>query len=170
MNWFTSALQCFAQSKCPEGSNRDYQQGAYFLSISLRITSTAWDGYEVTSKERASFISPKAQNPQFVWSAKSWACFLIGWRHNKGTSGQIIWLEREPEPDHRRLSLVSSRTTFKLELGHSLVVWWLGFYASAAGSMVQSLLGEQDPAYHPVQPPKKKKKKSERGKKKKVCQ
>ena len=168
MNWFTSALQCFAQSKCPEGSNRDYQQGAYFLSISLRITSTAWDGYEVTSKERASFISPKAQNPQFVWSAKSWARFLIGWRHNRGTSGQIIWLEREPESDHRRLSLVSSRTTFKLELGHSLVVWWLGFYASAAGSMVQSLLGEQDPAYHTVQPQKKKKERER--KKKKVCQ
>lgn len=162
MNWFTSALQCFAQSKCPEGSNRDYQQGAYFLSISLRITSTAWDGYEVTSKERASFISPKAQNPQFVWSAKSWARFLIGWRHNRGTSGQIIWLEREPESDHRRLSLVSSRTTFKLELGHSLVVWWLGFYASAAGSMVQSLLGEQDPAYHTVQPQKKKKEREEK--------
>ena len=57
--------------------------------------------------------------------------------------------------------MVSSRTTFKLELGHSLVVWGLGFYASAAGSMVQSLLGEQDPAYHTVQPQKKKKKERE---------
>ena len=131
----------FCSSKCPEGSNHDYQQGAYFLSFSLHITSTARDCYEITSKERASFLSPKAQNPQFVWSAKSWACFLIGWRHNRGTLGQIIWLEREPEPDHRRWSLVSSRTTFKLELGNSLVVWWLGFYASTAGSMGSIPLG-----------------------------
>lgn len=60
---------------------------------------------------------------------------------------------------------MSSRTTFKLELGHSLVVWWLGFYASAAGSVVQSLLGELRSCI----PPSAATKKKERERKKRKC-
>lgn len=57
------AVFCFRVSAL-EGSNRDYQQGAYFLSISLRITSTAWDGYEVTlRKGQALSLSPRSTKP-----------------------------------------------------------------------------------------------------------